>query len=76
MKISKGKVLFIDTTHPVLEEELSRLGFKCEYFRDYERKNYEQIIHEYIGVIIRSKIKLDRQIEIHRQGRGRHGKHR
>jgi D-3-phosphoglycerate dehydrogenase len=62
MKISKGKVLFIDTTHPVLKEELSRLGFKCEYFRDYERKNFEQIIHEYIGVIIRSKIILDRQI--------------
>ena len=32
------KVLFIDTTHPVLEEDLTRFGFLCEHFDDFKRE--------------------------------------
>ncbi len=56
------KVLFIDSTHPSLPEGLEKLGFRCDYFPDYQRAGYKQIIGEYTGVIIRSKIKLDREM--------------
>ncbi len=58
----KNKVLFIDTTHPVLKKGLKKMGFQCDYFPDYKRDDFEAIIHEYFGVIIRSKIKIDKQI--------------
>ena len=56
------KVLFIDTTHPALPEGLEKLGFQCDYFPNYQRADFKRIIGDYEGVIIRSKIKLDREI--------------
>jgi len=53
------KVLFIDTTHPVLEEDLTRFGFVCEHFDDFTREDYKKIAGGYFGIIIRGKIKLD-----------------
>lgn len=55
-------MLFIDTTHPILKEELNRLGFQCDFFPDYKREDFERIISEYSGIIIRSKIILDSKI--------------
>jgi len=57
-----NKILFIDNAHPCLSQELSRLGFHCDYFPQYNRIDYENCIHEYIGVIIRSKIIFDKTI--------------
>jgi len=54
------KVLFIDTTHPVLEEDLTRFGFLCEHFDDLKREDYKKIAGAYFGIIIRGKIKLDK----------------
>lgn len=56
------KILFIDSTHPVLMEELISNGFHCDYFNDYSRSDYLTIIHEYAGVIIRSKIIMDKEM--------------
>ncbi len=56
------KVLFIDTTHPLLSEGLEKLGFQCEIFPQYGKDDFLRIIDQYIGIIIRSKIKLDREI--------------
>jgi len=53
------KVLFIDEVHPVLKEELTSLGLQCDFFPDYTRSEYKKIIHEYSGIILRSKITLD-----------------
>ncbi|MCX6272275.1 MAG: NAD(P)-binding domain-containing protein [Bacteroidetes bacterium] len=58
----KGKVLFIDTTHPYLPETLSRAGYSCDYFTHLTREKYIRIIGDYTGIIIRGKIKLDREI--------------
>ncbi len=58
--MNKGKVLFIDTAHPILTDLLIKSGFECDYFRDYTRSDFEKIIGHYQGVIIRSKIKLNR----------------
>ncbi len=56
------KILFIDSVHPVLMGDFIDIGFKCDYFPEYKKEDYEKIIHEYFGVIIRSKIKLDKNI--------------
>jgi len=60
--MQKLKILFIDTAHPVLEQELSGFGFSCDYFDDYSREDYAKIIHNYFGIIIRGKIKLDKEL--------------
>ena len=56
------KILFIDSTHRYLMDELMRMGFHCDYCSCYKREDYLNIIPDYTGVIIRSKIKLDREI--------------
>jgi len=59
--MNKGKVLFIDTAHPVLMSDLTDFGFQCDYFEGYGREDYLRIIPDYLGVIIRGKIKLDKK---------------
>jgi len=56
------KILFIDSTHPLLTELLEKAGFICEQFPGYGYADYLKIISAYSGVIIRSGISLDRQI--------------
>ncbi len=56
------KVLFIDTAHPSLRQGLEKLGFQCDYFTDFQYDDYSRIIGQYEGVIVRSKIKLDRKM--------------
>lgn len=56
------KVLFIDSTHPSLNEGLEKAGFFCDYFPDFKREDFLNVIGEYEGVIVRSKIKLDEEI--------------
>jgi D-3-phosphoglycerate dehydrogenase / 2-oxoglutarate reductase len=56
------KVLFIDSVHPLISEELTAHGFHCDYFPDYLRTDYERIISQYFGIIIRSKIKIDKDL--------------
>ncbi|MDY6800206.1 MAG: 2-hydroxyacid dehydrogenase [Bacteroidota bacterium] len=60
--IKKNKVLFVDSTHPILTEKLSNAGFYCDYNPDIEEKEIIKIISEYDGLIIRSKIKIDKTI--------------
>jgi len=55
------KVLIIDEVHPLIPEELTAHGFFCEYFPEYKRADFLRIIGEYEGVIVRSKIRLDRE---------------
>jgi len=59
MGITDKKILFIDTVHPVLKEELTRDGWQCDSFPGYGRDDFKKIIGGYTGVVIRSRIKLD-----------------
>jgi D-3-phosphoglycerate dehydrogenase len=63
--MKERKVLFIDTAHPVLQSELEKYGFQCDEFTGYNRDDYKRVIKNYIGVIIRSKIKLDEDFLTH-----------
>jgi D-3-phosphoglycerate dehydrogenase / 2-oxoglutarate reductase len=56
------KILFIDSTHPLLPETLEQAGFLCEHLAAYTYNDYLRIIQNYAGIIIRSGIVLDRQI--------------
>lgn len=56
------KVLLIDSVHPLIREQLTVHGFHCDYFPDFKRTDFMQIIGSYDGVIIRSRIVLDKEI--------------
>ncbi len=57
--MKKRKVLFVDSTHSELWLLLEKQLFVCDIFNDYNRSDYKKIAHNYCGIIIRSKIKLD-----------------
>ncbi|MDD5507694.1 MAG: NAD(P)-dependent oxidoreductase [Bacteroidales bacterium] len=58
--VARGsKVLFLDTAHPFLREELTRLGFICDHFPELSPEDYRTILAEYTGIIIRNRIRLD-----------------
>ena len=56
------QVLFIDTAHDILQQRLEKMGFECHFFPKYNYQDYLNCISKYDGLIIRSKIKLDKQI--------------
>ncbi|MFH1321279.1 MAG: NAD(P)-dependent oxidoreductase [Bacteroidota bacterium] len=60
--MTKLNVLFIDTVHPCLQEELERLNYQCDTFAGSGKKEIISIINNYHGIVIRSKIRLDRAI--------------
>lgn len=57
-----NKILFIDFTHPILKQKLEANGFICDYFNDIDYEGISEIIQNYIGIIIRSRITLDKNI--------------
>lgn len=56
------KVLFIDSTHPSLPEELTDCGFSCDLQFDWSKEQIMQHISNYAGVVIRSRIKFTKDI--------------
>jgi len=56
------RVLFIDSTHKRLPEKLSEAGFIVDYNTTITPEEISNVISKYEGVIIRSKIKLDKSI--------------
>jgi D-3-phosphoglycerate dehydrogenase len=55
------KVLFIDTTHESLAQGLEKLGYQIELDNISPKKAIEAKLKNYVGVIIRSRFKLDKQ---------------
>lgn len=56
------KILLLNPSHPVLQKKLTAAGFVChENFTD-SKEEIEQIIHQYDGVILRSRINIDKTI--------------
>jgi D-3-phosphoglycerate dehydrogenase / 2-oxoglutarate reductase len=58
----KLRVLFIDSTHPLLFEMLCKAGLVCDYRPEITPGSVEKSIHLYDGIIIRSKFRLDREL--------------
>ena len=55
------KILFIDTIHPLLKQELEKENHICDTAYNKNKDEIEQIINNYQGLIIRSRFKIDKQ---------------
>ena len=55
------KVLFLDSTHHYLTDELSENGFICHEEFSKTKKQIEEIIENYDGIIVRSRLKIDKK---------------
>mgnify|MGYP001582222563 CR=1 FL=1 len=62
MKMSKTniKILHIDNNHPLLWEQLEQAGFQNEADFTSSKAEIEEKIHEYHGIVIRSRFKIDK----------------
>jgi D-3-phosphoglycerate dehydrogenase len=54
------KILFIDTVHPLLKQELSK-NHICDTAYNKSKTEIQEIIQEYQGIIIRSRFKIDQE---------------
>jgi len=55
------KILFIDTAHPLLKQELEKKNHICDTAYNKSKTEIEKIISNYQGIIIRSRFKIDKQ---------------
>jgi D-3-phosphoglycerate dehydrogenase len=55
------KILFIDTVHPLLKKHLEKLHHHCDTAYKKNKSEIETIIHNYDGIIIRSKLNIDQK---------------
>jgi D-3-phosphoglycerate dehydrogenase / 2-oxoglutarate reductase len=59
-EISGRKILIIDTVHPLFTAELTRCGFECTDGTKLSEQEILERIHEFEGIQIRSRIRIDR----------------
>lgn len=58
--MKRGKVLVTDGVHPVMFEGLEKLGFSYDYFPKISLGEVHEIIHQYEGIVVNSKIIADK----------------
>ncbi len=58
----KKKVLISDAMHPSIIPTLSELNFEVDYFPDITREQILESLHQYCGLIIRSKTIIDKEL--------------
>jgi|ERR1017187_7006057 D-3-phosphoglycerate dehydrogenase len=56
------KILFIDSNHPLLHEMLEKAGHICDLNYQWTKEEIIKNIHLYDGIVIRSKIKITKDI--------------
>lgn len=56
------RILFIDKIHTYLKNELEKLNHKCETCYQSSKVEIEQKIHKYDGIVLRSRIKIDKHL--------------
>jgi D-3-phosphoglycerate dehydrogenase len=57
----KTKILHLDSNHPILKEQLELLGFVNDEDFTSSKEKIEEKIHEYQGIVIRSRFNIDKQ---------------
>ncbi len=55
------KVIFIDTVHPVLQDEFERYGWECYDYTRQSKEEIEKDIASFQGLVIRSRFKIDKE---------------
>ena len=61
MSIQDTKILHIDSNHPLLWEQLEKAGFQNEADFTSSKSEIEAKIHNYQGIVIRSRFKIDQE---------------
>jgi D-3-phosphoglycerate dehydrogenase / 2-oxoglutarate reductase len=61
MSTKDVKILHIDSNHPLLWEQLEDAGFQNEADFESTRTEIEAKIHNYQGIVIRSRFKIDKE---------------
>ena len=61
MSIQGTKILHLDSNHPLLWEQLEKAGFQNEADFESSRAEIETKIHNYQGIVIRSRFKIDKE---------------
>lgn len=61
MKLETINILHIDSNHPLLWEQLENAGFHNEADFTSTKEEVETKIHNYHGIVIRSRFKIDKQ---------------
>ena len=56
-----NKVLFIDTTHKYLIDQLEKKNIVCDFEFSKTKSQVEKIIAKYDGIVIRSRFKIDKK---------------
>jgi D-3-phosphoglycerate dehydrogenase len=60
--MNSARVLFIDSNHSLLHETLEKAGIRCDLNYNWSKEEITANIHLYDGVVIRSKIKITKEI--------------
>lgn len=58
---SRGLILFLDTTHPLLPQRLEEVGFEVKLFSG-TLDELKAILHDVTGLVVRSKFTLSRDV--------------
>ena len=58
--MAQPRILFIDSVHPILKEELESMGFDCDWHIEHSQEQIVAEIADYVGVVIRSKFPMNR----------------
>ena len=56
-----NKVLFLDTTHKYLIDQLEKKNIVCDFEFSKTKSQIEKIIAKYDGIVIRSRFKIDKK---------------
>jgi len=56
------RILFIDSNHPLLHTTLEKAGHTCDLNYQWTKEDIINNIHNYDGIVIRSKIKITKEI--------------
>jgi len=55
------RILFIDTVHPILKQELEKKGHICDTAYEESKIEIQKSIYNYQGIVIRSRFKIDKE---------------
>ncbi len=58
----KKKVLIVEKCHDILFDQLNKIGYDCERKVGITQSDLEKIIDQYYGLVVRSKIKVDKTL--------------
>lgn len=63
----QGKVVFLDTVHPVLEDRLTAAGFACVDVTHEPKEQCKEVVRDAMGIVIRSRFPMDEDFLTHAQ---------